>query len=82
MYSPDGQPVMGNWPPQGYDEDTPGIEFIKLTSFTAMTEPGGWIERGDAVSNDIVTAFRALFPPIRWSREALGGSQDAPSPSP
>jgi uncharacterized protein (TIGR02453 family) len=58
-------------PPQGYDEDTPGIEFIKLKSFAAMTEPEGWMERGNAVSDDIVTAFRALFPLIRWSRDAL-----------
>ena len=36
-------------PPQGYDEDTPGIEYIKLKSFTASTEPQGWIKRGDAL---------------------------------
>ncbi len=63
-------------PPQGYTEDTPGIEHIKLKSFTASTEPQGWVERGDALPDDIVAAFRALFPLIRWSREALGGSAD------
>jgi len=63
-------------PPQGYDEDTPGIEYIKLKSFTAGTEPEDWAKRGDAVADDIVDAFRAMFPLIRWSREALGGSQD------
>ena len=34
-------------PPQGYDETTPGIEFIKLKSFTAGIEPEGWLARED-----------------------------------
>jgi uncharacterized protein (TIGR02453 family) len=63
-------------PPRGYSEDTPGIEYIKLKSFTASMEPQGWVARGDALEGDIVAAFRALFPLIRWSREALGGSAD------
>ena len=63
-------------PPQGYDETTPGIEFIKLKSFTAGIEPTGWLARGDNPADEIVTAFRAMFPLIRWLRAALTGSGD------
>jgi len=63
-------------PPQGYDETTPGIEFIKLKSFTAGIEPAGWLARGDRLTDEIVTAFRAMFPLIRWLREALTGTGD------
>jgi uncharacterized protein (TIGR02453 family) len=63
-------------PPQGYDEQTPGIEYIKLKSFTAGIEPEGWLARGDVLADDIVAAFRALFPLIRWLREALTGRDD------
>ena len=65
-------------PPQGYDEQTPGIEFIKLKSFTAGIEPEGWLARGDnlALASEIVAAFQALFPLIRWLREALTGRDD------
>ena len=30
-------------PPQGYDETTPGIEYIKLKSFTAGVVPENWL---------------------------------------
>jgi uncharacterized protein (TIGR02453 family) len=60
-------------PPQGYDEQTPGIEYIKLKSFTAGFEPAGWAGRGDDVAAEIVAGFRALHPLIRWLREALAG---------
>jgi uncharacterized protein (TIGR02453 family) len=65
-------------PPQGYDEQTPGIEFIKLKSFTAGFEPEGWLARADnlTLASEIVAAFQALFPPIRWLREALTGRDD------
>ncbi len=60
-------------PPQGYDELTPGIEYIKLKSFTVGVEPEGWLERGDDLADVIVAGFRAMFPLIRWLREALTG---------
>ncbi len=63
-------------PPQGYDETTPGIEFIKFKSFTAGMEPEGWLARGDHLAEEIVGTFDALFPLIRWLREALAGSRD------
>jgi uncharacterized protein (TIGR02453 family) len=63
-------------PPQGYDELTPGIEYIKLKSFTAGIEPQGWLARGDVVADEIVAAFRTLFPLIRWLREALIGRDE------
>lgn len=62
-------------PPQGYDESTPGIEFIKLKSFTASREPQGWLARGDHLAAELVTSFRSLFPLIRWLREAQTGSE-------
>ena len=37
-------------PPQGYDETTPHIEFIKLKSFTAGVEPHDWLARSDALA--------------------------------
>ena len=63
-------------PPQGYDETTPHIEFIKLKSFTADIEPHDWLARSDALADEIVAACRAMFPLIRWLREALGGGGD------
>ncbi|MCX6032148.1 MAG: DUF2461 domain-containing protein [Chloroflexi bacterium] len=63
-------------PPQGYDETTPGIAFIKLKSFTASSEPWGWLPRSGHLADEIVTACRALFPLIRWLRAALTGSGD------
>jgi uncharacterized protein (TIGR02453 family) len=63
-------------PPQGYDEGTPGIEFIKLKSFTAGIEPEGWLARADGLADEISAAFRALHPLIRWLREALAGRDD------
>lgn len=63
-------------PPQGYDETTPGIEFIKLKSFTAGREPQGWLARSDQLADEIVATCRALFPLIRWLRAALAGSSD------
>jgi uncharacterized protein (TIGR02453 family) len=65
-------------PPQGYDEQTPGIEYIKLKSFTAGFEPEGWLARADnlTLASEIVAAFQALFPLIRWLREALTGRDD------
>ena len=62
-------------PPQGYDETMPHIEFIKLKSFTAGVEPQDWLARSDALAlaGEIVAACRAMFPLIRWLREALGG---------
>jgi len=63
-------------PPQGYDETTPHIEFIKLKSFTADTAPDDWLARGDTLAAEIVAACQAMFPLIRWLREALGGGGD------
>jgi uncharacterized protein (TIGR02453 family) len=63
-------------PPQGYDEQTPGIEYIKLKSFTAGIEPEGWLVRGDNLADDIVAGFRAMYPLIRWLREALAGRDE------
>ena len=63
-------------PPQGYDETTPGIEFIKLKSFTTSTEPEGWLMRSGHLADEIVEAFRAMFPLMRWLREALTGRRD------
>ena len=40
-------------PPQGYDETTPHIEFIKLKSFTADVEPHDWLARSDALAEEI-----------------------------
>ena len=61
-------------PPQGYDETTPGIEYIKLKSFTAGTEPERWLAREDRIADEIVAGFRSMFPLVRWLREALTGS--------
>jgi len=63
-------------PPQGYDEQTPGIDFIKLKSFTAGIEPEGWLARGEGLVDEITAAFRALYPLIRWLREALIGRSE------
>jgi uncharacterized protein (TIGR02453 family) len=64
-------------PPQGFDEQTPGIEYIKLKSFTAGIEPKGWLARADGLTDEITRAFRALHPLIGWLREALTGRDDA-----
>jgi uncharacterized protein (TIGR02453 family) len=69
-------------PPQGYDETTPGIETIKLKSFTAGVVPQGWLAREANLADEIVTDFRAIFPLIRWLREALTGSSDVEYLSP
>jgi len=63
-------------PPQGYDETTPGIEFIKLKSFTAGCEPLDWLARREHLADEIVATCRALFPLIRWLRAALAGGSD------
>jgi uncharacterized protein (TIGR02453 family) len=63
-------------PPQGYDETTPGIEYIKLKSFTVGYEPQDWLMRCDHLADEIVAGFRAMYPLIRWLREALAGSRD------
>jgi uncharacterized protein (TIGR02453 family) len=63
-------------PPQGYDEQTPGIEFIKLKSFTAGIEPQGWLARREELDGEIAAAFRAMYPLIRWLRQALTGRDD------
>jgi len=63
-------------PPQGYDETTPGIEFIKLKSFTAGSEPLDWLARREHLADEIVATCRALFPLIRWLRAALAGGSD------
>jgi uncharacterized protein (TIGR02453 family) len=63
-------------PPQGYDETTPHIEFIKLKSFTADVEPHDWLARSDTQAEEIAAGCRAMFPLIRWLREALGGGGD------
>ena len=60
-------------PPQGYDERTPGIEFIKLKSFTAGIKPEDWLVHADSLVDDLSAAFRALFPLIHWLRQALAG---------
>ncbi|MGE5601738.1 MAG: DUF2461 family protein, partial [Nitrososphaerales archaeon] len=69
-------------PPQGYDESTPGIEYIKLKSFTAGVEPQDWLGRQDRLAEEITTTCRAMFPLIRWLREALTGSSDVEYLSP
>jgi uncharacterized protein (TIGR02453 family) len=69
-------------PPQGYDETTPGIEWIKLKSFTAWTEPRGWLARQAGLADEMVGGFRELFPLIRWLREALTGSSEIETLSP
>jgi uncharacterized protein (TIGR02453 family) len=61
-------------PPQGYDETTRGIEHIKLKSFTASVEPEGWQARGDRLAEEIAAVCRAMFPLIRWLREAVTGT--------
>jgi len=63
-------------PPQGYDETTPGIKFIKLKSFTAGCEPQDWLARREHLADEIVATCRALFPLIHWLRAALAGSSD------
>ena len=63
-------------PPQGYDETTPHIEFIKLKSFTADVEPHDWLARSAVLAEEIAAACCAMFPLIRWLREALGGGGD------
>jgi uncharacterized protein (TIGR02453 family) len=57
-------------PPQGYEEGTPGIEWIKLKSFTAGAAPAGWQERGDGLGEWLVEQFRILSPLILWLRAA------------
>ncbi len=63
-------------PPQGYDDATSGIEFIKLKNFTVGVEPAGWLARSDHLADEIATTCRAMFPLIRWLREALAGGDD------
>jgi uncharacterized protein (TIGR02453 family) len=69
-------------PPQGYDESTPLIEYVKLKSFTAGIEPKGWLGRTDGLADEVIGGFRAMFPLIGWLREALSGSADAEYLSP
>ncbi|MGE5603896.1 MAG: DUF2461 domain-containing protein [Nitrososphaerales archaeon] len=69
-------------PPQGYDETTPMIDYIKLKSFTAGVTPQGWLARQATLAGEIVTTCRAMFPLIRWLREALTGSSDVEYLSP
>jgi uncharacterized protein (TIGR02453 family) len=69
-------------PPQGYDASTPGIETIKLKSFTASIEPKGWLGRQAGLADEIVTDFKAMFPLIRWLREALTGHSEVEYLSP
>lgn len=64
-------------PPQGYDETTPGIEHIKLKSFTAGVVPEGWLGRQAGLRDEIVTTFSAMFPLLRWLREAETGSRES-----
>jgi len=63
-------------PPRGYDETTPGIEFIKLKSFIASVEPAGWLDRADNLASEIVEMYQAMFPLMQWLRAALTGSSD------
>lgn len=60
-------------PPQGFDETTPYIEVIKLKSFSVDHELSGWRDRPDAVADELIGVFRALYPLINWLREALAG---------
>ncbi len=69
-------------PPQGYDETTPLIEYIKSKSFTSGIEPKGWLGRQAGLADEVVTGFRALFPLIRWLRGALTGATDVEVLSP
>jgi len=69
-------------PPQGYDENTPGIEFIKLKSFIASRTPQDWLARVDTLADEIVAACQALWPLITWLRGALAGQADADYLSP
>ncbi len=68
--------------PQGYEEDTPGIEHIKLKSFTAQVVPTGWLGRTGGLRDEIVSTFHAMLPLILWLREALtGASLSSPLPA-
>jgi uncharacterized protein (TIGR02453 family) len=69
-------------PPHGYNENTPGIEYIKLKSFTASVTPQGWLAPQVALPDEIGRTCRAMFPLIRWLREALTGSSDVEYLSP
>ena len=56
--------------PKGFEETAPGIEFIKLKSFTAGAEPQGWLAREGTLADEIVAACRAIYPLISWLRVA------------
>ena len=59
-------------PPQGYGEDSPGIEHIKLKSFTGGLTPEAWPRGGGELAGYLVERFGDLLPLIAWLREALG----------
>ncbi len=69
-------------PPQGYDESTPYVEYIKLKNWAAMVEPKGWLGRTEGLVGEIVETCRAAFPLVRWLREALSGSGEGEYLSP
>lgn len=59
-------------PPQGYDEDTPYIDYIRLKSFIVSHEPADWLAHAATLDEQIVRYFHALLPLITWLRKALG----------
>lgn len=59
-------------PPQGYDEDTPYIDYIRLKSLSVSHEPADWLAHAVTLDEQIVRYFHALLPLITWLRKALG----------
>ena len=58
-------------PPQGFDEKTPYIEYIKLKSFIVSHEPPDWLAHTANLDDEIVRCFRVMLPLIAWLRNAL-----------
>lgn len=61
-------------PPQGYDANTPYIEYLKLKSFIVSHEPADWLTHADNLDTEIVRYFRTMQPLINWLRTALGAN--------
>jgi uncharacterized protein (TIGR02453 family) len=61
-------------PPQGYDETTPYLEYVKLKSFIVSHEPADWLDHTGDLDEWIVRYFRSMRPLINWLRTALGAN--------